>query len=168
MSLLPFQLYIPVFVSPTINQHLTLFARSLYVLYEEEVTVKGIPGYRFIPPSKVFANKTLNPANAGFCVPAENCLGSGVLNVSPCKQGRPCSQHVSLWETVSSSSLSDFSIFHDGIVTESFMCLGAPIIMSSPHFYQADEKYVQGVFGMRPQKEQHQTMIDINPVGLST
>ncbi|XP_056288909.1 lysosome membrane protein 2c isoform X2 [Pseudoliparis swirei] len=118
---------------PVISKNETLYmfssdlCRSLYVLYEEEVTVKGIPGYRFIPPSKVFANKTLNPANAGFCVPAENCLGSGVLNVSPCKQG-------------------------------------APIIMSSPHFYQADEKYVQGVFGMRPQKEQHQTMIDINPL----
>lgn len=39
--------------------------------------------------------------------------------------------------------------------------------MSSPHFYQADEKYVQDVFGMNPEKEQHQTTIDINPVGIS-
>nr|XP_046231681.1 lysosome membrane protein 2c [Scatophagus argus] len=101
--------------------------RSLYALYEEDVTVKGIPAYRFSPPSKVFANLTVNPANAGFCVPAGNCLGSGVLNVSACKQG-------------------------------------APIIMSSPHFYQADEKFVEDVFGMWPVKEQHQTTIDINPL----
>ena len=40
--------------------------------------------------------------------------------------------------------------------------------MSTPHFYQADEKYVQDVFGMRPKKEQHQTAIDINPVIIST
>lgn len=40
--------------------------------------------------------------------------------------------------------------------------------MSSPHFYQGDEKFVQDIFGMRPNKEQHQTMIDINPVGTST
>ncbi|XP_054468024.1 lysosome membrane protein 2c [Anoplopoma fimbria] len=118
---------------PVITKNETLYmfssdlCRSLYALYEEDVTVKGIPGYRFSPPSEVFANKTLNPANAGFCVPADNCLGSGVLNVSPCKQG-------------------------------------APIIMSSPHFYQADEKYVQDVFGMKPQKEQHQTTIDIHPL----
>lgn len=50
------------------------------------------------------------------------------------------------------------------VVTESFVCLGAPIIMSSPHFYQADEKFVQDVFGMKPEKEYHQTAIDINPV----
>ncbi|KAG8010659.1 Lysosome membrane protein 2 [Nibea albiflora] len=70
---------------------------------------------------------TVNPANAGFCVPAGNCLGSGVLNVSSCKQG-------------------------------------APIIMSSPHFYQADRKFVQDVFGMNPKKEQHETTIDIHPL----
>ncbi|XP_071321536.1 lysosome membrane protein 2c [Trachinotus anak] len=101
--------------------------RSLYALYEGDVTVKGIPGYRFVPPSEVFANLTVNPANAGFCVPAGNCLGSGVLNVSVCKQG-------------------------------------APIIMSSPHFYQADEKFVEDIFGMKPNKEQHETAIDIHPL----
>ncbi|XP_037607909.1 lysosome membrane protein 2c [Sebastes umbrosus] len=118
---------------PVINKNETIYifssdlCRSIYALYEEDVTVKGIPGYRFSPPSAVFANKTVNPANAGFCVPAENCLGTGLLNVSPCKQG-------------------------------------APIIMSPPHFYQSDEKFVQDVFGMNPNKEQHQTAIDLNPL----
>ncbi|KAJ0057089.1 hypothetical protein NL108_002022, partial [Boleophthalmus pectinirostris] len=112
------------------NEVLYMFSsdlcRSLYAEYEEDVTVKDIPGYRFSPPSKVFANLTVNPDNAGFCVPAGNCLGSGVLNVSVCK--------------------------------------GAPILMSSPHFYQADDKFVQDVFGMRPKKEWHQTAIDLNPL----
>ncbi|CAL8277851.1 unnamed protein product [Merluccius merluccius] len=121
------------FFHPVVTKDETLamfssdLCRSLYATYVEDVSVKGLPGYRFVPPSSVFANVTVNPDNAGFCVPAGNCLGSGVLNVSPCKQG-------------------------------------APVIMSSPHFYQADEKYVKGVFGMRPNKERHQTTIDIHPL----
>lgn len=113
--------------SETLYMFSSDLCRSLYALYEEEVTVKGISGYRFSPPSEVFANVTVNPDNAGFCVPAGNCLGSGVLNVSACKQG-------------------------------------APIIMSSPHFYQADEKFVQDVFGMTPKKEEHQTVVDLHPL----
>lgn len=40
--------------------------------------------------------------------------------------------------------------------------------MSSPHFYQADKKFAEDVFGMNPNKELHQTSIDINPVGITT
>ncbi|XP_048875831.1 lysosome membrane protein 2c [Brienomyrus brachyistius] len=101
--------------------------RSIYALFEKELYVMDIPAYRFTPPREVFANATENPANAGFCVPAGNCLGSGLLNVSVCKQG-------------------------------------APIIMSSPHFYQADKKYVDDIFGMNPVKEDHETVIDVNPL----
>uniref|UniRef100_A0A8C9TBR0 Scavenger receptor class B member 2 n=1 Tax=Scleropages formosus TaxID=113540 RepID=A0A8C9TBR0_SCLFO len=101
--------------------------RSLYALFEKEVNVMGIPAYRFVPPREVFANATENPANEGFCVPPGNCLASGLLNVSVCKQD-------------------------------------APIILSSPHFYQADEKFANDIFGMNPKKEHHETSIDINPL----
>uniref|UniRef100_A0A671RTK7 Lysosome membrane protein 2-like n=1 Tax=Sinocyclocheilus anshuiensis TaxID=1608454 RepID=A0A671RTK7_9TELE len=101
--------------------------RSIYAQYESDVSVRGVPGFRFVPPSEVFANLTINPDNAGFCVPAGNCLGSGLLNVSVCQEG-------------------------------------APIIMSSPHFYQADDRFVQDVFGMNPNKEEHETVIDVNPL----
>ncbi|KAJ8402133.1 hypothetical protein AAFF_G00373680 [Aldrovandia affinis] len=118
---------------PIISKNETLYmfssdlCRSIYAHYEKDVIVRGIPAYRFVPPSAVFANRALNPANTGFCVPAGNCLGSGLLNVSVCKQG-------------------------------------APIIMSSPHFYQADEKLVKDIFGMKPKKELHETVLDINPL----
>lgn len=116
---------------PLISKDETLYmfssdlCRSLYALYESNVNVKGVSAFRFVPPAKVFANATENPDNAGFCVPAGNCLGSGVLNVSRCKQG-------------------------------------APIILSSPHFYQADKKFVDDIDGMRPNKEDHETFLDIN------
>ncbi|KAI7796263.1 lysosome membrane protein 2c [Triplophysa rosa] len=105
----------------------TDLCRSLYAVYESDVSVQGVPGFRFVPPSEVFANITINPDNAGFCVTNDTCVGSGLLNISVCKEG-------------------------------------APIIMSSPHFYQADDKYVQDVYGMNPRKEEHETAIDINPL----
>ncbi|KAJ8338941.1 hypothetical protein SKAU_G00357270 [Synaphobranchus kaupii] len=121
------------FFHPIITKKETVYmfssdlCRSIYAQYEKDVSVRGIPAYRFVPPSEVFANFTVNPANAGFCVPPGTCLPSGLLNVSVCKQG-------------------------------------APIIMSSPHFYQADEKFVHDVFGMKPKKEYHETALDINPL----
>ncbi|XP_042323227.1 lysosome membrane protein 2 isoform X2 [Sceloporus undulatus] len=103
------------------------FCRSLYLTFDKYVTVQGISAYRFVPPMRLFANASSNPDNAGFCVPAGNCLGAGLLNVSACKQG-------------------------------------APIFLSPPHFYQSDEKYVKDIDGMHPNKEDHETFLDINPL----
>ena len=39
-----------------------------------------------------------------------------------------------------------------------------PIMMSNPHFYQAAQQYLDAVVGLRPEKDKHQTFIDIEPV----
>ncbi|XP_067846352.1 lysosome membrane protein 2-like [Heptranchias perlo] len=115
----------------TKNETLHFFSsdlcRSLYATFEKALSVKRIPAFRYVLPRETFANVSENPANSGFCVPAGNCLGSGVLNVSTCKQG-------------------------------------APIILSSPHFYQADQKYIDDIEGMHPDKANHETFLDINPL----
>lgn len=41
---------------------------------------------------------------------------------------------------------------------------GAPVIVSFPHFYLADKKYVNAVEGIKPVHEHHQTFLDLNPV----
>lgn len=56
--------------------------------YIEDVEVKGIPAYRFAPPREVLASAEENPANAGFCVTTGKCLGTGVLDVSVCRDGK--------------------------------------------------------------------------------
>ena len=57
--------------------------------------MKGIQAYRFAPPVDVLQSPKDNPANEGFCVPAGDCLDTGVLKVSVCREGegpvrRPC------------------------------------------------------------------------------
>jgi len=39
---------------------------------------------------------------------------------------------------------------------------GAPIVMSTPHFYEGAEEYIE-MFGMKPNKEKHETVIDVEP-----
>lgn len=63
------------------------FFRSIHLAYVKDVEVKGIQAYRFAPPSDVLMNPEDNPTNAGFCVPAKECLGTGVLKVSVCRDG---------------------------------------------------------------------------------
>lgn len=36
--------------------------------------------------------------------------------------------------------------------------------MSKPHFLDADESVINGVTGMKPEKEKHDTFLDIEPV----
>ncbi|XP_017263415.1 lysosome membrane protein 2 isoform X2 [Kryptolebias marmoratus] len=100
--------------------------RTIYMDFEKDVEVKGIPAYRFTPPRSVLASKEDNPANKGFCVTPSECLGTGVLKVSPCRKG-------------------------------------APVVASFPHFYLGEEKYVAAIKGLSPQREHHQTFLDLNP-----
>lgn len=67
---------------------ITLPSRSIYMEFEKDVEVKGIPAYRFTPPRSVLASKEENPANEGFCVSPKECLGTGLLKVSPCRKGK--------------------------------------------------------------------------------
>lgn len=61
--------------------------RSIHLGYVKDVEVKGIQAYRFAPPSDVLMSPKENPTNEGFCVPAGDCLGTGVLKVSVCREG---------------------------------------------------------------------------------
>ncbi|KAM9735633.1 lysosome membrane protein 2-like isoform 1-T1 [Menidia menidia] len=112
------------------NERIYIFTpdlcRTIYMDFEKDVEVKGIPAYRFTPPRSVLASKEENPLNEGFCVSPGECLGTGLLKVSPCRKG-------------------------------------APVVASFPHFFLADEKYVQAVSGLSPKRKHHQTYLDLNP-----
>ena len=55
-------------------------------MYSGSVTSPhGLSLWRFSAPRAVLDSAEKNPENAGFCTPAGNCLGSGVLNISTCQ-----------------------------------------------------------------------------------
>lgn len=101
--------------------------RSLKLSYENDSAVKGVKTYRFHFAKDLMANATIQPGNAGFCVPADNCYDSGVMNARPCLQN-------------------------------------APVLFSLPHFYNAAPQYQNGVVGLSPSKDLHDSRFDVEPL----
>ena len=52
---------------------------------------------------------------------------------------------------------------YDGMIHVESCFGGAPIIMSAPHFYNGDPYLVNAVDGLKPIKELHDTVLDIEP-----
>jgi hypothetical protein len=51
-----------------------------------------------------------------------------------------------------------------GVVDTSACKRGAPVFMSSPHFFHADPYYVSQVGGLQPEADKHQFYITLEPV----
>ena len=122
-----------VFSTPKVNTSQTIYifntdlCRSAFLTFQSHTSVRGIKTLRFELPKEVFLNASLNPDNAGFCVPKDNCLDSGVQSIAPCKEG-------------------------------------APVVLSTPHFYLAADKYINGVNAIKPNQEHDETYLDIEPM----
>lgn len=61
--------------------------RSVFLEYEKDVVVRGIPAYRFVTPERLFASPLTNPDNMCYCTEDRFCSLSGILDVSPCRNG---------------------------------------------------------------------------------
>lgn len=59
--------------------------RSMELVYQRSGLMKGIPYYRYVAPTTLFANGTDYEPNEGFCP----CRQSGLLNVSSCRHNSP-------------------------------------------------------------------------------
>lgn len=59
--------------------------RSMELIYQRPGHMKGIPYYRYVAPTTLFANGTDYEPNEGFCP----CRQSGLLNVSSCRHNSP-------------------------------------------------------------------------------
>jgi len=53
------------------------------------------------------------------------------------------------------------SCYETGVFNLGACYIGAPLVGSAPHFYLSDDKYVDGVIGLNPKREKHETYIII-------
>ena len=55
-----------------------------------------------------------------------------------------------------------------GLFNISSCQFGSPLVMSWPHFFQADPKLLEDVIGLEPDQEKHQFQLDVLPVSYQT
>lgn len=80
----------PAAMSGTSSCTPSVLCRSMNLIYKESGIFEGIPTYRFVAPSTLFANGSVYPPNEGFCP----CMESGIQNMSTCR----FSKYLPPWE----------------------------------------------------------------------
>jgi len=120
---------------------IALMCRKIQLHYEGDREYKGLIAQRFIP--------------------AKNALGSHWDGEDP--ELRNVENECYCMED------KGFPCFKSGVMnmgpckTTESLPTGAPIALSAPHFYQADQSFRDAVIGMKPDKEKHQMYADIHP-----
>jgi len=85
----------PPFVTPDtiLQSYSPEMCRTQTLIFEKDVQLKGVPGYRFIPEPKLLLGSTKNPENWCYCVDADpkSCERDGILSTAGCSEGAPYS-----------------------------------------------------------------------------
>jgi len=114
--------------------------RSIWLSYQGEVDVGGIKTYQFSPNPSVFSMS--NPDNYCYCPKVSKCA---VAN-----------EEDDTWD------MSACEICKDGILSLQG-CQGAPVVMSTPHFLDADPTLAEAIDGINPDREKHVTYLNLEP-----
>lgn len=122
------------------------FRRSYYLSFLRERKDGPVTLYDFHLNADVF--NTSREENSGFCGYGP-CLGDGVLNISTCYSGK---NFIWSWKFIFFFYFND--LFSSGVWG----------FISSPHFFQADEKFRRDVHGMSPDSNKHEFIMSFDPV----
>jgi len=123
-------------------------SRSIWLDFIQEADVDGITTYQYSPSPEVFA--MTNPDNFCYCPEVEKCAkvdesAEDAWDMSDCQDRThkllPC---------------VDGLLFLQG-------SYNVPIIMSTPHFLDADESLWKAIDGVQPDREKHITFLNIEP-----
>ncbi|XP_023349462.1 lysosome membrane protein 2 isoform X2 [Eurytemora carolleeae] len=115
--------------------------RSIYLSFYEEHDMDGINTYQFRVKKEVLSFD--NPDNACFCPNVEEC--------------------VEVTEDKEEWDFSNCTHCKNGMLNL-MGCQGAPVIISLPHFLDADQDVVDAIQGMNPNPDLHTTFLNIEPL----
>jgi len=107
----------------------------------------GIDAYRFSPDSNIFKNEIDYPPNSCFVSQLPDTPNPMLLSF------------VSRPNSVKQKKIR----FSSGVFDMSACKYGAPILMSFPHFLNADPIYLESVGGLRPNVSKHEFYMAIEP-----
>lgn len=125
----------------------------MFLVFSEELEVKGIKAYRFrLPHPKII----FDHPDYCFCPVKQKgeCLKQGVFSLAPCRDGKNFLTIISYLTLIADLIESNCGLH----------CIGAPVSFSAPHFFQSYEPYQEGVDGLHPSSEAHDTFVDVEPV----
>jgi len=122
----------------TLDFYTPLMCRRIQLDFEKETSHLGLDSLRFIPSIKQLASP--HDEDPDIRNEANSCY---------CVEGFSCLKS---------------GVFNmEPCKRKDDLPRGAPIALSYPHFYQADQSYHDAVVGLKPDKEKHQFYIDIAP-----
>jgi len=117
--------------------------RSIYLTYFEEVDMDGVTTKQFRVTPEVLSFQ--NSDNACFCQGIEECV-------------------IDLTDTgVDAWDFSNCTECYDGMLNL-IGCQGAPVVISLPHFMDADASFVDAIQGLKPDPSLHTTYLNIEPM----
>lgn len=126
---------------------MNIFISSYYLSFLRERKDGYVTLYDYHLSADVF--NMSREENRGFCGYGP-CLGNGVLNISTCYLGMRKKAYNSINANV--------------FISIYFAFVGVWGFISSPHYFQADEKFREDVHGMNPDKNKHEFIMSFDPV----
>jgi len=123
-------------------------SRSIWLDFIQEADVDGVTTYQYSPKPNVFA--MTNPDNFCYCPKVEQCAkvnetAEDAWDISDCQD-----------KTLKLEACIDGLLDLQG-------SYGVPIIMSTPHFLDADPELSKAIDGVDPDPAKHITFLNIEP-----
>ncbi|KAL0267641.1 UNVERIFIED_CONTAM: hypothetical protein PYX00_009850 [Menopon gallinae] len=127
--------------------------RAVYAKFEREVYREKIKLFRYVNTPDLFASAKKNPNNECFCVPKaqlSDFLGGDDDDDADAEEG----------ERNDTEKPKTCPKAGSMIMTP---CVGAPVVITFPHFYMGDESFSEYV-QLEPNKQLHETFVEVEPI----